>query len=447
MNQNPHYFEDALLPALRRDPLLRRLLGGQLLSHLGAQCSQVALPWLVLALSADPLAVGTVLAAMLVPRSLLILLGGVAVDRWGARAVLLAAQLANALLLGGLAAAVYSERLQMGGVLLLALALGTATAFSSPAAAALVPQVIRPERQRVANRAMVGMSQLALFAGPPLAGGLIVALGAGPQAGQSQLGLAWAFGLDALGFLASTLSVLGLPALRPAATAESADAADVAERPARPSVRQSLLEGFRAVRADRQLLTSFAYGALVALCAAGPMQVALPVLAEQLGRSWGAGAYGLLLGAFGGGCVGGTLLAGWRPDWRAGTVGNTMLLFDAIIALMFLLLSQLQQLWLMALLLAVSGLLFGFLQNMVYHWTQQRVPPAMLGRAMSLFMLMMLSIAPLSMLGFGALLRWCSPSQVFAVSGAGVLLVVAGAYWHGLMPQLRDRSALAGEAA
>lgn len=444
MNQNSQHSEDALLPALRRDPLLRRLLGGQLLSHLGAQCSQVALPWLVLSLSADPLAVGTVLAAMLVPRSLLILLGGVAVDRWGARSVLLAAQLANALLLGLLSAAVFAQALQMSGVLVLALALGTATAFSSPAAAALVPQVIRPERQRVANRAMVGMSQLALFAGPPLAGGLIVLLGAGQQAGQSQLGLAWAFGLDALGFLASTLSVLGLPALRPAAAAESTEAA---ERPARPNVRQSLLEGFRAVRADRQLLTSFAYGALVALCAAGPMQVALPVLAEQLGRSWGAGAYGLLLGAFGGGCVGGTLLAGWRPDWRAGTVGNTMLLFDAIIALMFLLLSQLQQLWLMALLLALSGLLFGFLQNMVYHWTQQRVPPALLGRAMSLFMLMMLSIAPLSMLGFGALLRWCSPSQVFAVSGAGVLLVVAGAYWHGLMPQLRDRSTLAGEAA
>jgi len=55
----------------------RLLFAGQSISHLGDQFHLIALPWLVLALTRDPLQLGGVLAVAGIPRALLMLVGGV----------------------------------------------------------------------------------------------------------------------------------------------------------------------------------------------------------------------------------------------------------------------------------------------------------------------------------------------------------------------------------
>ena len=80
------------------------LLGGSAASMFGDQFTLVALPLLVLALSANPGALGVTLALMALPRAGLMLFGGAVADRYSPRRVLLAARGANALCMAVLSA-------------------------------------------------------------------------------------------------------------------------------------------------------------------------------------------------------------------------------------------------------------------------------------------------------------------------------------------------------
>lgn len=69
-------------PSLLRDHNIRWLLGGSMVNLIGDQFTLVALPWLVLHLTGDTLALGWVLALLGLPRAVFILLGGAVVDRF-----------------------------------------------------------------------------------------------------------------------------------------------------------------------------------------------------------------------------------------------------------------------------------------------------------------------------------------------------------------------------
>lgn len=75
--------------ALLRDPNFAWLMSGGVISALGDQFTLIALPWLVLKLTGDPLALGLVIALMGIPRALLILFGGALVDRYSPKRVLM----------------------------------------------------------------------------------------------------------------------------------------------------------------------------------------------------------------------------------------------------------------------------------------------------------------------------------------------------------------------
>jgi MFS family permease len=88
---------------LLRDPNFTWLMSGSVMSALGDQFTAIALPWLVLKLTGDPLALGMIVAMMAIPRAVLILFGGALVDRHSPKRVLMLTKHANALLLGVLA--------------------------------------------------------------------------------------------------------------------------------------------------------------------------------------------------------------------------------------------------------------------------------------------------------------------------------------------------------
>jgi hypothetical protein len=72
---------------------------GGIVSALGDQLTMVALPWLVLKLTGDTLALGLVIALMSIPRAVFILIGGALVDRYSPKRVLMLSKYANAVLL------------------------------------------------------------------------------------------------------------------------------------------------------------------------------------------------------------------------------------------------------------------------------------------------------------------------------------------------------------
>jgi len=85
--------------ALLRDKNFLLLLGGGAISLTGDQLSIIAMPWLVLKMTGDVLAIGIVIAIMGIPRAVFILFGGALVDRYSPMRVLLISKYANIVLL------------------------------------------------------------------------------------------------------------------------------------------------------------------------------------------------------------------------------------------------------------------------------------------------------------------------------------------------------------
>src|SRR5215471_2771859 len=81
----------------------RLLVVGQGTSLLGDQFYLIAMPWLVLQRTGDPLALGAVLALAGLPRAIFMLLGGALTDRFSPRVIMLASDLARLVLMVGLA--------------------------------------------------------------------------------------------------------------------------------------------------------------------------------------------------------------------------------------------------------------------------------------------------------------------------------------------------------
>ena len=395
---------------LLRNTNFRWLLGGGLVSMLGDQFSMLALPWLVLSLTNDSLSLGIAVALMGAPRAVLILLGGTIADRYSPRRVLLLSKYANAAILLALSGLLMLDQASVALAYAAALALGIASAFGIPAGTAILPQAVPPQALQTANSLQMGARQLSLLAGPLLAALVLGAHDGGQQTGMAAL--AAAFAIDALTFLFSAWTLRQV-SLRPPAAA------------AAQGMWRDMAAGLSMVWRDLPLRSCYAYWAVVALFVMGPLQVALPVLASE--RLHGAPALGLLMGSHGAGTLAGMLASSLGGAWLRRRFGATLLAVDAVVGLLLMALGQIGTAWQGAALLAVTGMLGGYVQVAIFTWIQRRVAPAMLGRAMALFMGIFLGLAPLSAAATGALLRHLSVGELFCAGGALLLAAAIAA--------------------
>ncbi|MCC2960226.1 MFS transporter [Massilia sp. IC2-278] len=403
--------------ALWRNTNFRWLFGGGVISLLGDQFTLIALPWLVLKLSGDPLALGGVLAAIGAPRAIFMLVGGAIVDRSSPRRILLLTKYANAVLIGLLGALVLTQRVDMALVYVLAAAIGVCSAFAYPAGSALLPGVLEPALLAPANGILMGMRQVAMLLGPLLAG---VVIAAGGDAGDAGGGIADARGLgialllDALSYL---LSAATLARVRP--LAQTPPAAN------KPPLLASLKAGLRYCWDDTTLRACFLYWSAMALFVSGPLQIAMPLLAERLG---GAGTYGSLMAAHGAGMLAGMLLSNVRPGLRIANFGTTLLVADGVVGLLFIAMAGVAGVWQGVGLLVALGVVGGYLQVAVMSWLQRRISLDMLGRAMALLMFLFMGLAPLSAALSGWLVGVVGLGAIFAGAGVAMLVVVVCGY-------------------
>jgi MFS family permease len=398
-------------PALRRDPNFTWLMSGGIISALGDQFTMIALPWLVLQLTGDPLALGMMVAVMGIPRAILILFGGALVDRYSPKRVLMLTKHVNTLLLAVLAALVLLGQATLPLVAALAIGLSIASAFSIPAGTSMLPHAVPPQLLGAANAAMMAMRQLTMLAGPLLAGLLFALGGDGSSGMQDARGLGLAFAFDAFTY---ALSAWTLSRVKPLAAAVPAEAAEPAP------VLQAVGAGLATVWRDPQLRTAFLYWGLCACVVGGLMQVALPLLASE--RLHGASALALLMGAHGAGALAGMALSGVLGRRRLVNLGVTLLLVDGLVGLLLVPLGLVSATWQGMLVLVAIGVLGGFVQVAVFTWIQQRVPKAMLGRMMGIFMFVFMGLAPLA-----AVAGWLASLFPLGVlfAGCGLFLVAA----------------------
>ncbi len=127
-------------------------------SRFSSQVAAVAIGWQIYDLTGSAFDLGMVGLVQFLPTALLVFVAGHAVDRYERKRVLQICQLAQALTALFLAWGAYS------GVL------GTATAFESPAVAALLPLIVPQGTLQRATALSSGSAQIATITGPALGG-------------------------------------------------------------------------------------------------------------------------------------------------------------------------------------------------------------------------------------------------------------------------------------
>src|SRR5581483_6879528 len=163
-----------------------------LVSLLGDAVTPFALAWAVLDLTGSARDLGFVVAAKTAPLVVFLLAGGVIADRLPRRGVMLTADVARMAIQAATAALLLSHTARIWELIVLQALAGTGTAFFNPASTGLTPVTVSAERLQEAN-ALRGMSMASMqFAGPSLAGILIVTVGPG-----------YALAIDAASFVVS----------------------------------------------------------------------------------------------------------------------------------------------------------------------------------------------------------------------------------------------------
>lgn len=394
----------------------RLLWIGEAISLIGDQFYMIALPWLVLQLTGDALAVGTVLAIAGIPRALFMLVGGAYTDRFSPRLIMLGSNIARMMMVALLAVTVFNGVIQLWMLYGFALFFGLADAFFFPAQSTIVPQLVDEKNLQSGNAIIQGTAQLSLFLGPVLAGTLIAFFSKGQGAGAETAvpgltGLAFAFAIDALTFLASALTLWFID-IRSAQTAVASDDQD-------ENVLTAIRTALAYVWGDTILRTFFIITAAIATLINGVMAVGIPILADAR-LPEGAAAFGLIMSALGAGSLVGMGLAGVLPKPQTGYFGPMLLFVTGALGVGLILFAFTTTTWGAAAIALGMGVANGYVFILLITWLQMRTPPAMLGRMMSLLMFASVGLTPLSTAVAGALIQ-VDLTGLFI--GAGVLLL------------------------
>jgi MFS family permease len=265
------------------EPTFRALWIVSVTSNIGTLMQNVGAAWLMTTLSASPLMISLVQTAANLPVFLLALPAGALADVFDRRRILILTQLwmlAAAAILGIMTVLEVTTPWALLGITFL---LGIGAAANAPAWQAIVPELV-PRPKLFAAVALNGVGfNLARAVGPAL-GGLVVAA-AGPGA---------VFLLNALSFL------IVIPALY------------AWKRPVQKSTLPpehmfgAILAGARYVRHSSRLTVVFLHAAIFSFFGSSLLAL-LPLLAQRI-LGLGSIGYGLLLGAFGAGAIGGAVI-------------------------------------------------------------------------------------------------------------------------------------------
>ena len=398
-------------PLAGRD--FRLLFTGETISLLGDQFHFIALAWLTLQITGSGLALGTVLLIAGLPRAVLVLVGGVAADRFSPRSIMLASNAMRAVVVALLTVLVFTNSVELWMLFILAFVFGAVDAFFWPSMGAIVPMLVDDENLPGANGLMQGSQQLTGLLGPALAGILI-----------ATVGTAWAFGIDAASFAVAALALAFITGgRRPTVIGEH-----------QPGVLTTIRSGLAYAWRDPAIRSLIILSAVLNFAINGPISVGVAWLADN--QFEGAQAFGFILAAFGAGALGGAIVAGSLGKVRQlgwWTIAGSIVM-GAALGLVAIAPSAVVVMGLGFFI----GLAVGFLNVRIVAWLQFRTPEDMMGRVMSLVMLGGVALSPLSMALTGVLVDLGLVALVFAGGGALIIAVaLIGIIW-GVPTHMRD---------
>ena len=261
-----------------------KLWAGQTVSQFGSMVTRDALPLIgVLVLRASPWQMGVLAAAGLAPVLLIGLLAGAWVDRLRRRPILIAADLGRAVLVASIPAAALLGRLTLTHLVIVAALAGGLTVFFDVAYQAFLPSLVSPDQIFEGNSKLSLTGSLAEIVVPGITGLMV-------QIISAPLTLV----VDALSFFGSAISLARIRAPEPLAAPRDPQASLAREigDGLRLTWGQPLLRALALAAAWGDFFGSF-YGALFSLYALSVLGLTPAVL----GLLIACGGVGALVGA------------------------------------------------------------------------------------------------------------------------------------------------------
>ena len=158
------------VPALMSHAPFQYFIGARGTSEFASQMATVAVGWQIYALTNSAFALGMVGLVQFLPTAILVFVAGHASDRFDRRRVLQACQIVEGLAAAFLAAGTFGGWLTAPMIFAAVAAFGIATAFESPAGAALLPAVAPTGMLQKATAISTGAWQIAAITGPAFGG-------------------------------------------------------------------------------------------------------------------------------------------------------------------------------------------------------------------------------------------------------------------------------------
>jgi MFS family permease len=381
---------------------------GQMISLIGTWMQTIAQSWLVYRLTGSSLLLGVVGFAGQIPVFLLAPVGGMAADRWNRHRVVIGTQVSSMILAFILAALTLLHIVRVWEICVLAALLGAVNAFDIPVRQSFLIDMVGREDLMNAIALNSSMFNGARVIGPAIAGLLV-----------SWIGEGWCFFANAVSYIAVIAGLLWMK-LGPLGQART----DV-------SPFEHIAEGFRFVRRTKPILALMLLIGLVSLVAV-PYSVLMPIFADRILHG-GARALGILMGATGIGALLGALTLATRRGvhglgrWvgiSAGSFGASLILF-----------SFSRWFWLSVILLVPVGYSVMLQMSSSNTLIQAMVPDHLRGRAMAVYTMMFMGMAPMGALFAGAMADRVGAPMTVTIGGLTAML--GAAYFYRNLPKLR----------
>ena len=395
---------------LRRDRDYRWLWSGQVVNGIGNQITRIALPYQVYVLTGSTLAIAALSLFQLVPILLFALGAGSLADAVDRRRLLMVTQAGLAACSLALILLALTGSPPIPALFAVAFIAAGLSAVDQPTRSSAIPRLVPPERLPSAIALNQLNFQMASIVGPAI-GGILIAT----------VGLAGAYAVDLVSFLASLVALVAIKPLPPLGAIT---------RPGLAAIR----EGLRFTRERRAILGSFVVD-LNAMIFGMPTSL-FPVLALDVFGTGPAGL-GLMAAAPAAGAFLGALFSGWVSSvrrtgrailWSVVAWGLAITAFGLVtvsfpLALLFL---------------ALAGAADVFSAVFRSTLVQLETPDNLRGRVMSIHTLVVTSGPRLGDIEAAVVAALTTPQ--FAIVSGGIACVIGVGVVARRFPELRDHT-------
>ena len=392
-----------MFPPALRHRRFRLLWLGLLISVAGTQMQSAAILWHVNQLNPQPIALGAVGLARVLPVIIFSLMAGVAADTFNRRRLMFLTQSSLAVLSAALGLLTWVGLDSLAVVyVVVALLAGIAT-FDLPARQSLVPNLVGREDLTNAFSLTSIAFQMGSIAGPAI-GGIVLA----------HLGIAYAYWINALSYLAVIVALF-----RMGDVPQERQATDGLSAGGPATLLRHVLEGLRFVRSQPLILSTMLLDFFATFFSSAT--ALLPIFAREILRV-GAIGYGWLVAAPAIGAGSAALFVATRR--QIPSQGRTLLVAVAGFGLATIVFGLSRSFWLTFAALALTGVTDGISTIIRNTIRQLRTPDVLRGRMTSVNQIFFMGGPQLGELEAGLVAQlWGAPLSV-VTGGIGCLLAV-----------------------